>query len=152
MRILNIACSLAALLAVVANEVAVLEENLAQLDDDLFIETASPWAVPYIGDLIGYRTVHGGGARTRARAEVAHTIAFRRRKGTAAMLEQLARDVTGWNARVVEFFAHLATTRAEPLVAICGASTLIATIRCKHGSNALSTTPMPPRPITCVMR
>jgi len=102
---------LAALLAVVANEVAVLEENLAQLDDDLFIETASPWAVPYIGDLIGYRTVHGGGARTRARAEVAHTIAFRRRKGTAAMLEQLARDVTGWNARVVEFFAHLATTQ-----------------------------------------
>ena len=42
------------------------------------------------------------------RAEVANTIGYRRRKGTAAMLEQLARDVTGWNARAVEFFQLLA--------------------------------------------
>ena len=39
----------------------------------------------------------------KADAEVAHTIGYRRRKGTAAVLEQLARDVTGWPAaRVVE--------------------------------------------------
>src|SRR5260370_17921496 len=38
------------------------------------------------------------------RGEGAQTIGLRRRKGTAAMLEQLARDVTGWNARAVEFF------------------------------------------------
>jgi len=103
---------LAALLAVLADEIAVLEENLDQLYDDQFIETCAPWAVPYIGDLIGYRLLHGRapGAGSR-RAEVAHTIAFRRRKGTASMLEQLARDVTGWNARVVEFFQLLATTQ-----------------------------------------
>jgi hypothetical protein len=45
------------------------------------------------------------------RAEVAHTIAFRRRKGTATMLEQLARDVTGWPARVVEYFQLLGWTQ-----------------------------------------
>ena len=102
---------LAALLSVLADEIAVLEENLEQLYDDQFIETCAPWAVPYIGDLIGYRLLHGKTGGNSRRAEVAHTIAFRRRKGTASMLEQLARDVTGWNARVVEFFQLLATTQ-----------------------------------------
>ena len=42
---------------------------------------------------------------------MANTIAYRRRKGTATVLEQLARDVTGWNARVVEFFQWLETSQ-----------------------------------------
>lgn len=100
------------LLAVLADQIAVLEENTEQLYDDQFIETCAPWVVSYIGDLIGYRLLHGKTDRGRGRrAEVAHTISFRRRKGTASMLEQLARDVTGWNARVVEFFQLLATTQ-----------------------------------------
>lgn len=103
---------LATLLAVFAEQIAVLEENLEQLYDDQFVETCAAWAVPYLGDLIGYRLLHGKARRVGSRrAEVAHTIAFRRRKGTASMLEQLARDVTGWNARVVEFFELLATTQ-----------------------------------------
>ena len=100
------------LLDVLAEQVSVLEENLDQLYDDQFIETCADWVVPYIGDLIGYRALHGNVPRVASpRAEVAHTIAFRRRKGTAAMLEQLARDVTGWNANVVEFFLRLSTTQ-----------------------------------------
>ena len=103
---------LKALMAVLAEQVAALEENLAQLYDDQFIETAADWVVPYIGDLIGYRALYGVTSElTSPRAEVANTIAYRRRKGTAAMLEQLARDVTGWDARVVEFFERLATTQ-----------------------------------------
>ena len=42
---------------------------------------------------------------------MANTIAYRRRKGTAVVLEQLARDTTGWPARGVEFFLRLATTQ-----------------------------------------
>lgn len=101
------------LLAVLAEEIGILEENLEQLYDDLFIETCADWVVPYIGDLIGYESLHGVAPRIIAspRAEVAHTIALRRRKGTALVLEQLARDVTGWNARAVEFFQCLATTQ-----------------------------------------
>lgn len=100
------------LLSVIAEQVAVLEEDLEQLYDDQFIETCAAWVVPYIGDLIGYRALHGVAPKVgSSRAEVAHTIGFRRRKGTAAMLEQLARDVTGWHARVVEFFQLLATTQ-----------------------------------------
>lgn len=101
---------LRALIAVLAREGAAIEENIEQLLDDLFIETCAPWAAPYIGGVIGYRTLFPvEGLTAGSRAEVANTIAYRRRKGTAAVLEQLARDVTGWPARVVEYFQLVAT-------------------------------------------
>jgi hypothetical protein len=104
--------SLKALLAVVAEQAAVLEENIEQLYDDLFIETCAEWVVPYIGDLVGTRSVFVfPGGQLSQRAQVANTIAYRRRKGTAAVLEQLARDVTGWTASVVEYFELLAATQ-----------------------------------------
>lgn len=103
---------LKALLAVMAEQVAVLEEDLAQLYDDLFIETSAEWVVPYIGDLVGARGVFVfPNAPFSQRAQVANTIAYRRRKGTASVLEQLARDVTAWDASVVEYFQLLATTQ-----------------------------------------
>ncbi|VWX57050.1 conserved hypothetical protein [Burkholderiales bacterium 8X] len=111
---------LRALLAAFAEEFAALEDNIEQLYDDQFIETCADWVAPYIGDLVGYRPLHGlGGAAgpglapavASPRAEVANTIRLRRRKGTALMLEQLAGDVTGWPAHAVEFFEQLATTQ-----------------------------------------
>ncbi len=100
------------LLALITRQVAVLEEDLAQLYDNQFIETCAPWVLPYIGDLIGYTSLHPIGPDQLApRAEIANTIGYRRRKGTASVLEQLARDVTAWNARAVEFFQLLATTQ-----------------------------------------
>jgi hypothetical protein len=101
-----------ALVSLIAQEFEALEESIEQLYDDQFIETCEEWAAPYLGDLIGYRPLHGVAAAIASpRAEVANTIAYRRRKGTAAMLEQLARDVTDWPARAVEFFQQLATTQ-----------------------------------------
>lgn len=103
---------LKALLHLFAEQFVVVEENLDQLYDDLFIETCADWVVPYLGDLLGYQPLHAlGGGANPARAEVAHTIALRRRKGTAAVLEQLAYDVTGWKARCVEYFQLLAATQ-----------------------------------------
>ena len=100
------------LLALITEQAGILEEDLAQLYDDQYIETCAPWVLPYIGDLIGYRSLHPiGPDRLTPRAEVANTIAYRRRKGTASVLEQLARDVTGWNARAVEFFQLLGWTQ-----------------------------------------
>ena len=49
---------LRALLDVIAGQTAVLEEDLAQLYDDQFIETCAPWVVPYIGDLVSARALH----------------------------------------------------------------------------------------------
>ncbi len=103
---------LKALLSVFAEQIAVLEKDLEEYYDDQFIETCAEWVVSYIGDLVGNRTLHGVSPTVLSRrAEVANTIAYRRRKGTATMLEQLARDVTGWPARVTEFFQLLATTQ-----------------------------------------
>ena len=104
--------ALADLLAVIATPLDVLSEELDQLSDDEFIETASPWVVPYLGDLVGYNAVHGVvPGLGSSRAEVANTVGYRRRKGTAAVVEQVARDVTRWPARVVESFETLTTTQ-----------------------------------------
>ena len=103
---------LANLLGVLAEQVAALHEDVEQLYDDQFIETCADWVAPYIGDLIGYRLLHGVTPKIASpRAEVAHTIGYRRRKGTVIVLERLARDVTGWNAAAVEFFQRLVMTQ-----------------------------------------
>ena len=103
---------LRALLAVIEAELERVEADTAGLYDNWFIETCDEWVVPYIGDLLGVRPIRGiESAGVSARAYVANTIAYRRRKGTAVVLEQLAHDTTGWPARAVEFFARLATTQ-----------------------------------------
>lgn len=101
------------LIEIIADQVAVLEEELEKLCDNQFVETAAPWVLPYLGDLLGLRGLGvGGGSEPFApRAEVANTIAYRRRKGTAAMLEQLARDIMDRPAAAVEFWSRLAVTQ-----------------------------------------
>ena len=104
--------ALQALFTIISEQLAVMEENFEQLYDDQFIETCAEWVVPYIGDLVGTKGIISfPGAPFSQRGQVAKTIAYRRRKGTAAVLEDLAFDVTGWKANVVEYFLLLATTQ-----------------------------------------
>src|SRR5947209_16842843 len=103
---------LQALLKVIVEQVAIFEENLAQLYDDQFIETCAEWVIPYIGDLVGARGIYTPpGSGLSQRAEVANTLRYRRRKGTVAVLEELAANVTRWPAHAVEFFQRLVTTQ-----------------------------------------
>lgn len=103
---------LRALLALIQKEYDAVEQDIANLYENWFIETCAEWVVPYIGDLLDVRPIYATSSDTfSARAYVANTLDFRRRKGTASMLEQLAVDVTGWPARVVEYFELLATTQ-----------------------------------------
>lgn len=102
------------LIEIIAEQSAIVQEGIDQAYDDLFIETCAEWVVPYIGDLIGVRMlwgVPGKEASFSHRPQVANTLAHRRRKGTLAMLEQLARDVTNFPAVAVESFKLLATTQ-----------------------------------------
>jgi hypothetical protein len=100
--------TLSALLGIFARQAEALAEDLSQLYDDQFIETCAEWVVPYIADLVGARgVVSVQEAGFSARAYAANTIRYRRRKGTIAVVEQLARDVTGWPASAVEFFTRL---------------------------------------------
>lgn len=104
---------LRALLAVIEGEVAQVQADIEGLYENWFVETADAWALPYLGDLLGVTPLHTiqSAELFSNRAYVANTIRYRRRKGTAAVLEQLARDVTHWPARVVEFFQLLGTTQ-----------------------------------------
>ncbi|MHC3474707.1 hypothetical protein ACYF6T_39275 [Streptomyces sp. 7R007] len=109
---------LRALLAVIAEQLDRVRDGVAQGYEDLFVETAAPWVLPYLGDLVGYRTLpgyervlttglHDGGRAALAeaiapRADVAATVAHRRRKGALHLLEELSEQVAGWPARAVE--------------------------------------------------
>jgi hypothetical protein len=109
---------LRALLRVIAEQVQVVEDDIAGLYENWFIETCQDWVAPYLGGLVGYRPtgpIGTGRGPTRVlapRQDVANTIAARRRKGTLALLEQLARDAAGWPARAVEPFTLLAADQA----------------------------------------
>lgn len=100
------------LIDILGDQAAVIEGDLDRLEDDAFVETCSPWVLPYIGDLLGITGLPPSRGGYSARAEVGHTIAMRRRKGTAAVLEQLTKDVTGYGARAVELFRLVATTQS----------------------------------------
>jgi len=104
---------LQAFCAVLAQQLAVVEDNIQQLYDDEFIETCAPWVIPYIGDLIGYNSIYEvAGAASDSRAEVANTIGYRRRKGTVLALEQVCSDISGRTAWVGEEFRRLITTES----------------------------------------
>jgi len=102
-----------ALLSVIYEQGAILEENIRQLYDDEFIETCAPWVIPYIGDLVGSDAIYEiDGATSGGRAEVANTIGYRRRKGTLLALDQISMDVSGLPAAAVESFRRLITTES----------------------------------------
>ncbi|MCP3137401.1 phage tail protein [Pyxidicoccus xibeiensis] len=103
---------LRALMAVAEELASELHDDVGRLYRNWFIETSQEWVVPYVGDLVGI-------ARLRAmnptaytlRAYVANAIALRRRKGTPAAMEQVAQDLTGWHASVLEMFQQVSTTQ-----------------------------------------
>jgi hypothetical protein len=96
---------LQALLRLVSQQASAVKQDIDRLWDDFFVETCQDWVLPYLGDLVGTTPLHE--AVVRRRADVAKTIYYRRRKGTLPMLEELARDVTGWGAHAVAFFEQL---------------------------------------------
>jgi hypothetical protein len=107
-------------LRVMTTQVNLLEADITRLYNNWFIETCDDWVVPYIGDLLGYSLLPEAqalgedgtpaaklGRVLAPRADVANTIDARRRKGTLALLDDLARDAADWPARAVEFYRLL---------------------------------------------
>ena len=100
------------LMGVMAEPFTVVENDIAQMYDDWFIETCADWAVPYLGDLAGWQPVESPVPAESSEAallrwlaprrDVANTLRHRRRKGTLPLLVELARDVAGWPALAVE--------------------------------------------------
>lgn len=103
---------LRALMAVLNQVSSEIHDDIGGLYRNWFIETAQEWVVPYAGDLVGMARLRAMNPHAYTlRAYVANAIALRRRKGTPASLEQVAQDVTGWYASVLEMFQTISTTQ-----------------------------------------
>lgn len=102
-----------------------IRDGIDDLYEAWFIETCDDWMVPYIGELVGVR-----GLETprrlfpTMRARVANALAYRRSKGTPATLERVARDVTGWPCKAIEYRRLVAATPALLDVAATPAATV----------------------------
>ena len=115
-------------------QAANLRRSIDRLWEDQSIESCDDWVVSYIGTLLATNLVSSLDARGQ-RLDVAKTIYYRRRKGTVAILEEIAYAITGWDARVVEFFRRLSRTRHNLDPGPAGTNALT--------NNPLSTPPIP---------
>ena len=100
---------LRALVEILAEQAAIARRSIDRLLADSRIDEADDWAVPYIGGLLGTRMVSAFNPAGR-RADVGHTIHYRRRAGTPHLLETLADDIADWDAVTSEAFQRLART------------------------------------------
>jgi hypothetical protein len=96
----------------IGGEFATLRRGIDRLAANQSIETCDDWVIPYIGDLLATRLVACLDSRAQ-RVDVAKTIYYRRRSGTLGLLEELAADIAGRDARAVEFFRRLGRTRHQ---------------------------------------
>lgn len=106
---------LRAFLSILEQELHTLEADMEAMYDNWFIQTCDNWVVPYIADLLGIddNIVKIDYLPFTQRRRVANTLAYRRRKGVVAILEQVLWDVTNWHIHAVEFYQLLATTQHQ---------------------------------------
>jgi len=97
---------LRALVELVACEAAIERRSIDRLLADSRVEEADDWALAYIGQLLGTRFINPLNSAGR-RVDIARTLAYRRRTGTARLLEKLANDIAGWDAKLSEAFRRL---------------------------------------------
>ncbi|WP_404337151.1 hypothetical protein AB2M62_01355 [Sphingomonas sp. MMS12-HWE2-04] len=98
---------LRALCDILGSEAAIARRSIDRLLADSRIDEADDWALPYIARLLGTRLTSARNPAAR-RADIAHTIAYRRRAGTPHLLERLADDIADWDAVASEGFQRLA--------------------------------------------
>ncbi len=97
---------LRALVEILAEQAAVARRSVDRLWSDTRADEADDWAIPYIGALIGARPVNALN-RPGQRVNLARTILYRRRQGTARLMELLADDIADWDAVASEAFRRL---------------------------------------------
>lgn len=99
------ALQLKSYLAPIEEMFGAIHENIESLYHDFFVETADDWVIPYLADLLG--TSHLSGEAWTLRADVADTIALRRRKGTLGAIELLTYNLTRWGVHSIELRENL---------------------------------------------
>jgi hypothetical protein len=109
------------LLEVIDEQMASVEVDIAQLYDDMFLETCQGPLIDRFAELLGVHleplrpapgdTGVDAAAWVSRRHQVLNAVAARAAKGTLAALERIATDVTGWPVRAVERGTLVTTTQ-----------------------------------------
>ena len=103
---------LRAFLQVLEIELAAVENNIAELYDNWFIETCEEWVIPYIAKLLGILDLDKASQLLPIlRLQVANTLHNRRRKGTLPALQNTIYESIGWPTQVVPYFEKLSITQ-----------------------------------------
>ena len=97
---------LLALITAIASQVASVRQDMDDLWDNFFVDTADDWVVPYIGALLGTNLLPNEVEQSQ-RLDVRNTIPWRRSKGTPAQLAAVVSATTGWRSEVVEFLGSM---------------------------------------------
>ncbi|NMO15417.1 hypothetical protein HPC49_12790 [Pyxidicoccus fallax] len=96
-------------LEVLAGPLAVVRQNIEELHVDLFIDTASDEALSLLADMVGTRLLFPNADANRR--DVRGTVAWRRRKGTPAMLQEMAEELAEQLVVLMEGWKHVAVTQ-----------------------------------------
>ncbi|HTJ27967.1 MAG TPA: phage tail protein [Candidatus Limnocylindria bacterium] len=102
---------LKALFAILQSQFELIEDDIAALYDDWFVETCRPEMLPLLAEPLAIRDLEAlrkGGADLRA--IVANIVGYRQAKGTAWALASFAQDATGWTVDVVDGVRSRAST------------------------------------------
>ncbi|MFJ1708995.1 hypothetical protein [Kitasatospora sp. NPDC088346] len=125
---------LLALLAIIGEQADAVAADIARAYEDHFIETCEDQYIPYLAELVGTVPLYDAStaqddatalvefddlrgprllppAGASARADVARTIALRRRKGTVSALDDVAHYASGFPVRLIEGLARTAWTQ-----------------------------------------
>ena len=89
-------------LALFADELWRMRARLDRQWRDLYIDSCQDWVIPYLAELVGTSVLFDDAGRNRV--DVKNTLRWRRQKGTAAGLEDVAAGIGGWGAHLAEMF------------------------------------------------
>jgi hypothetical protein len=81
------------LLEVLAAPLAIARQSIEELHADLFIDSADDWVLRYLAEMVGTTLIFPDSDSNRR--DIRSTVAFRRRKGTPLMLQDMGETLTG---------------------------------------------------------
>lgn len=81
------------LLEVLAAPLAIARQSIEELHADLFIDSADDWVLRYLAEMVGTTLIFPDADSNRR--DIRSTVAFRRRKGTPLMLQEMGETLTG---------------------------------------------------------
>ena len=81
------------LLEILAAPLAIARQSIEELHADLFIDSADAWVLRYLAEMVGTTLIFPDADSNRR--DIRSTVAFRRRKGTPLMLQDMGETLTG---------------------------------------------------------